>query len=246
MKTILGTKIPDTHPYVYETHLHTKQGSACSKSDAADMARACKEAGYTGMFVSDHFFYGNTAVDRSLPWKEWVENYCKGYEVAKEEGDRIGLSVFFAWESSYDGIDFLIYGLDKEWLINHPEIRDASVARQYEMVHADVRIVIQAHPYRVADYIKEIKVYPDYVDGVEVYNASHDARTGKIGEANLKAVAYAKKHHFPMTAGSDVHTVDLIGGGMAFDHKLESVEDFMQSVLKGDNFLLPYGNTSIF
>lgn len=54
------------------------------------------------------FLYGNTAVDRSLPWKDWVEQFCKGYEHAKEEGGKIGLQVFFGWESGYHGTEFLI------------------------------------------------------------------------------------------------------------------------------------------
>ena len=91
------------------------------------MARAYQKAGYAGIVVTDHFFYGNTAVDRSLPWKDWVEQFCKGYEHAKEEGDKIGLQVFFGWESGYHGTEFLIYGLNKEWLFEHPEIKDADV-----------------------------------------------------------------------------------------------------------------------
>lgn len=34
-------------------------------------------------------------------------------------------------------------------------------------------MVIHAHPYREAPYIPEIRLYPDYVDGVEVYNVSN-------------------------------------------------------------------------
>lgn len=82
-----------------------------------------RKRGYAGIVVTDHFFYGNTAVDRSLPWKDWVEQFCKGYEHAKEEGDKIGLQVFFGWESGYHGTEFLIYGLNKEWLFEHPETK---------------------------------------------------------------------------------------------------------------------------
>ena len=45
--------------YVYETHLHTKLGSACGKNTGKEMAIAHKEAGYAGIIVTDHFFYGN-------------------------------------------------------------------------------------------------------------------------------------------------------------------------------------------
>ena len=40
----------EEYPYLYETHLHTKEISACARSSGADMARACKAAGYTGIW----------------------------------------------------------------------------------------------------------------------------------------------------------------------------------------------------
>ena len=102
------------YPYLYETHLHTTEGSACAGSGGAGMAYACKTAGYTGIFVTDHNWHGNTAVDKSLPWEAFVERFTKGYEAVKRVGDRIGLDVFFGWEAGYDGTEFLIYGLSKE------------------------------------------------------------------------------------------------------------------------------------
>lgn len=218
-------------PYAYETHLHTSEGSACARSTGAEMAKACKAAGYTGIIVTDHFFYGNTAVDRSLPWSEWVENYCKGYENAKRVGDEIGLQVFFGWETSYCGTDFLVYGLDKEWLITHPEIRDATEEEQYRMVHADGGMVIHAHPYREASYIPKIRLFPDFVDGVEVVNASHAVGEDGRSPYDVKALEYARKYDFPQTGGSDVHSVKLLGGGMVFPCRLSDVQDYIKAVL---------------
>ena len=82
-------------PFFYETHMHTCQASACGKATGKEQARAYKEAGFAGIIITDHFFGGNTAVSRELPWEERVDLFWKGYEDAKEEGDRIGLDVFF-------------------------------------------------------------------------------------------------------------------------------------------------------
>ncbi|MBD5492546.1 MAG: histidinol-phosphatase, partial [Lachnospiraceae bacterium] len=112
----MNDKIREQYPYLYETHLHTSEGSACARSTGAEMARACKEYGYTGIIVTDHNWYGNTAVDRSLPWEEWLDVFCEGYEHARAEGDRIGLDVFFGYEAGYQGTEFLIYGVDGAWL----------------------------------------------------------------------------------------------------------------------------------
>ena len=112
--------------YRYETHMHTSQASACASSTGAQMARAHLEAGYTGIFVTDHFFNGNTAVPADLPWRERVERFCRGYEDAWEEGQRIGLQVFFGFEYNYHGAEFLVYNLDKQWLISHEDIHRIS------------------------------------------------------------------------------------------------------------------------
>ncbi len=219
--------------YLYETHMHTCEGSGCGQCPGAKMARAYAEAGYTGIIITDHFFYGNTAPDRTLPWKEWVEQFCAGYENAKAEGDKLGLQVFFGWESGYRGTEFLVYGLDKEWLLTHPEIRDASVEEQFRLVHEGGGIVIHAHPFREEFYIPEVRLFPEYVDGVEGVNATHVKRTRKEKkpEFNERALAYAAEHDFPITAGSDQHDTVMIYGGMVFPRKLENIHDFTRAVM---------------
>lgn len=234
--------VNDKYPYAYETHLHTNQGSACGKNTGAEMALACKEAGYTGIIVTDHFFYGNTCVDRNLPWSDWVEGYTKGYESAREMGDKIGLQVFFGWEASYEGNDFLVYGLDKQWLLSHPEIRDASVKEQYELVHADGGVIIHAHPFREEFYIPKVRLFPEWVDGVEVLNASHMVKFPEECGSSVfdrRALEYANEYHFPQIGGSDIHDVNLIGGGTAFTRKLTDIHDFARAVLKEERLVLP-------
>lgn len=223
--------------FLYETHMHTLESSACARNTGAEMARAYKEAGYTGIIITDHFFYGNTAVNRRLPWHEWVEQFCLGYEHAKEEGDRIGLQVFFGWEAGYHGTEFLIYGLDKNWLLAHPEIKEATVEEQFELVHAGGGIVVHAHPFREEDYIPKIRLYPQHVDAVEGVNAMHSSKVSnahKNPEFNERALAYGKEHGLAFTAGSDQHTTTMIGGGMVFTRKLEDIHDFTRAVLEGE------------
>lgn len=220
--------------YLYETHLHTSEASACSHATGVEMARAYQAAGYAGIIITDHFFYGNTAVDRRLPWEQWVNEFCRGYERAKEEGDKIGLQVFFGWESCYQGTEFLIYGLDKEWLLAHPEICDATIEEQFRLVNEGGGIVSHAHPFREESYIPEVRLFPEYVDAVEAVNATHTS-PASLGHKNPlfneKAIAYAKEHSLPMTGGSDQHTTTMIGGGMLFERKLKDIHDFCKGVL---------------
>lgn len=237
-------KLPEAYPYLYETHLHTSQGSACGKGNGADMARACRKAGYAGIIVTDHNWGGNTAVDRRLPWRLWVEGFFKGYEDAKREGDSIGLDVFFGYEAGYRGTEFLIYGVDKEFMLTTPELWEATVEEQFSLVHEAGGIVVHAHPFREEPYIPEIRLYPEYVDGVEGINAKHSNPESNAHNQTVfdeRAIAYAREHGLPMTAGSDIHTTELLGGGMAFARKLSSIQDFIDA-FREEDYLLTNGD----
>lgn len=233
-----------TQYYKYETHTHTKEASECASWSAVESVRAHKDAGFTGIIVTNHFFYGNTAIDRTLPWEQWVKEFCEAFHLAKAEGDRIGLQVFFGWEAGYNGTEFLVYGLDEEWLLAHPEIKDATVEEQYALVKADGGMVIHAHPFREEDYIPEIRLYPDLVDGVEVYNGAHSSPKS-IGhnnpEYNTRALEYAKKHNLRMTSGSDTHRLPMFDAGMLFERKLADIYDFVNAVMNREPYKLLTG-----
>ncbi|MCI9313736.1 MAG: histidinol-phosphatase [Lachnospiraceae bacterium] len=238
--------IREKYPYLYETHLHTCESSACARSTGQEMARACKEYGYTGIFVTDHNWGGNTAIDRGLAWEDWVDAFGAGYEHAREEGSRIGLDVFFGYEAGYKGTEFLIYGVDTSWMKAHPQLRDATVEEQYNLVHEAGGLVVHAHPYREEYYIPEIRLYPDWVDGVEAVNATHsNSRSTAHNDPVFddRAIAYARHHKLPMSAGSDIHGTRLFGGGIAFSRRLESASDYAKAILTGEDYVLTNGET---
>ena len=96
--------------------------------------------------------------------EEDLELTDEGYADAKRAGDREGLKVFFAWEETKDGDDYLIYGLTPEWLLAHPEIEGCTRKRQLELVHEAGGCVIQAHPFRQRDYIRRILLGPQFCE----------------------------------------------------------------------------------
>ena len=222
--------------FLYETHLHTSQGSACGKTAGRDYIKYYRDIGYTGIFVTDHFWGGNTAIDRNLPWREWVNRFCMGYEDACEEGLKQGLDVFFAWEDAKHG-EYLIYGLDKQWLLEHPAIATCGVAEQYRMVHADGGCVIQAHPFRQRSYIKRVVLALDYCDGIETANL------GNHVEDDIRAHHYAEEYNLLVTAGSDRHRIpdageDVSSYGVVLESKLTSARDFANRILRREKMLL--------
>ena len=216
--------------YLYDTHTHTSEVSACASATGAKQARIYKELGYEGIIVTDHFHNGNTTIPRNLPWREWVNRFTVGYENAKAVGDKIGLQVLFAWEESFEGNDFIVYGLDKEWLINHPQILDWNIEEHYQHIKAAGGYFVHAHPFREASYIRKVRLFPNHVDAVEIINSSH-----RNPNYDKKAYKYALNNKLTVTAGSDSHHANDIRGGMVFDYKLEDVNDFVNSIKSGKN-----------
>lgn len=232
--------IRDDYPYLYETHMHTSEASKCGLASGAEMVRAAKEAGYAGVIITDHNWGGNHCIDDRLPWKEWVKEFCKGYKNAKQEGDRIGLDVFLGYEAGYKGTEFLIYGVDEDWLSTHEEIRDATIEEQYSLIKAAGGMVIHAHPFREEWYIPEIRLFPEYVDGVEALNATH-IKVHNHPEFDERAINYAGRYGLPMTAGSDAHGTTMHGGGVAFKRRIRSIKDYCNAVMSGEDYLMTNG-----
>lgn len=213
--------------FKYDTHIHTAEASLCATASGAEQARRYKEAGYDGIIITDHFFNGSSAITNYYDWYDRVRQYCKGYENAKEEGDKIGLKVFFGIEYTYFGADLLVYGVDKDWLYQNNNVMDISIYEFIDRVHSSGGIVVHAHPFRDADYIREIKLMPKWVDGVEVYNSGNYDNI-----FNERAKWYAEQFDLPVTAGTDNHhlTSEELSGVMS-ETPFETIQDYMDAVV---------------
>jgi len=214
--------------YLYETHLHTKESSSCGVSRGRDYIQRYLDLGYSGVIITDHFFNGNCNVDRHLPWNKWVHEFCRGYEHAREEGERRGLDVFFGWEESFGSSDYLIYGLDKKWLLEHPEVKDWTAYEQLTEVRRYGGCVVYAHPFRFAYSADRFLFLDESFDAIEAANA------GNQSSSDALAMEFAKKNGIPVTAGSDIHYAGDIYPwsvfGVFLDRKMESVNDYVNAV----------------
>jgi len=214
--------------YKYETHAHTSEVSKCSKISAVELVRFYKSLGFSGLCVTDHFLNGNTTVPKELSWPERIELFCRGYEEAYAEGKRIGIDVFFGWEYSYKGTDFLTYGLDKKWLLDHPEVLEIDVNSYCDLVRAEGGFIAHAHPFREAYYIDMIRLLPRKVDAVEVYNACRTDFENKL------ANEYADNYGLLKIAGSDNHIGPLDRlCGIQVNKRLDSIADMCKAIIEG-------------
>ena len=213
--------------FLYETHMHTCQASACGKSTGKEHARFYKEQGFDGIILTDHFFGGNTSIDRSLPWEKRIDLFWSGYEDAKEEGDKIGLDVFFGLEQNIHFDEYLIYGLTKEYMKAHPEMEHWTRRQQLEEVHRAGGCVIQAHPFRIRDYMDRIRIGVGYSDGIEVANAGNEPLD------DARAWRYGQEKGLVMTAGSDNHRSPATTlFGVRLEKRLTSIDDYVKIILE--------------
>lgn len=222
--------------YKFETHLHTNNCSACGLSSPEEMIDSAVAHGYSGIVITNHFYHGNTCVDRNLPWEEFVGAYQKDYEQAKAYGKKKGIQVFFGLEEGFaPGKEMLIYGLTPKDLINCPEFIMMSAKEKSDFVRKCGGVCICAHPFRDRDYIPnpDKAPDPDLFDGIEVYN-----HCNKV-EENNKALAFALENKKFFISGSDTHNKENFGNaGIAFSRKIRDYSDFVERLKKGDYTLI--------
>ena len=215
----------------YETHVHTSPVSACAKVSVEEMLKAYKNAGYAGVFMTDHFIDGNLNLEaRVKPYEEQIEYYFSAYEEGKAIGEEIGIDVFLGIEMTYGGTDFLVYGIDKAWCLAHPDMHKMRKSELLKLMMSDGALIIQAHPFREAAYIDHIRLFPRQIHGVEVFNANRTDFENRLAEQ------YAENYGLIRFSGSDNHVGEkqMFLGGMATEEPILSVEDFIERVLSGE------------
>ena len=216
--------------FLYETHLHTSPVSKCARASVRENLEFYKSIGYAGVFITNHFIDGNINCDKTLPYEEKIEFYFSDYEEGVRIGQEIGISVFLGIESSYHGTDFLIYGLDKEWLLAHPEIEGMRKSQMLELMMQEDVLIIQAHPFREASYIDHVRLFPRSVHGAEVCNTSCSDFVNSMGKL------YAENYGLIEFAGSDNHSAGArtVLGGMQSETPIINEQDFIARVKSGE------------
>lgn len=216
--------------FKYETHLHTAPVSRCGKVSVFDNLKFYKDIGYDGVFITNHFIGGSFNYDVSKPYKEVVEFYFSDYEEAQKIGKEIGIQVFCGVEHTFEGADFLIYGLGKEWYLENEQIPAMKASEFLSFARESGAFIVQAHPFREARYIDHIHLFPRHVDAVEVINASHECLEDEM------AKKYAEHYGLIPFAGSDNHhgAEKPRLAGLCFKTPVKDETDFINKIKKGE------------
>ena len=112
--------------YLFDTHVHTKESSSCSRIPAKEMVRMYRDAGYSGVVVTDHYHDGffDGPFFSNISWERKVDHFLRGYYAAKEEEDKTGFKILMGMEINFTpyNIDFLTFGFDRQFLVDNPRM----------------------------------------------------------------------------------------------------------------------------
>lgn len=195
--------------YLYEMHFHTKDTSNCANVKAENAVEEYIKAGYDGIVVTDHLStstymkYGREL----LPWKKKVDFFLRGYKAAKKASKgriNVLLGMELRFRTSEGDNDYLVYGINEEFLYNTSDLLEMNIRKFYELAKANGFLVFQAHPFRVGMKVTN----PKHLDGIEIFNGNP-----RHNSSNDIAEMWAKKYDLMVTSGSDYHEYEDLGSG---------------------------------
>ena len=220
--------------YKYELHAHTSECDLVAKLSGGELVRAYADQGYSGIVITDHYFsiffdwFREELEGKSH--KEILDRWLRGYESARNEGEKIGFTVLPGAEVRIDGTinDYLVYGLEIEDLYRLPLLnRMASIDEVLDIL-PERTCVVHAHPFRENMTVRD----PSRFFGIEVHNGGTDAFRNQL------AKVWAEHYGKAMTSGSDCHGPWAVGkGGIITENPIYTPTDLVQ-VLRGRNYQL--------
>lgn len=216
--------------YKYEIHAHTKNTSWCGQLDAEELVKKYKEAGYSGIVITDHYSPMTFHISEFFNKKKALDHFLAGYRKAKKfetEDFSVLLGVELRFYATVN--DYLIYGVTENMLYELPFLLPLYIKKASRLFRERGCIFIQAHPFR--KYISRAK--PEHLDGVEVFNGK------STKEENNNSLKWAEENQIKIhTSGSDCHRETGVGlGGIITEEPIKTNEDLLR-VLKSGNYKL--------
>ena len=179
-----------------DLHAHTSNISRCCQIDAVGMLDTAKKIGLDGVALTNHYqksyLDGGTAED-------FAKKYVDEFYYTRECGEKIGMRVFFGIEVTSvpnNKTHILIYGVEPEFVLDHPKIFDYTLKELYEAVKSVGGIIVQPHPYRNGGKLLDVQ----YLDGVEIN--CHPLYKKSDSEAMINIAA---ENRLALTCGGDYH-----------------------------------------
>ena len=218
-----------------ETHLHTAECDIFAHVKAKDAVKMYKNAGYDCIVVTDHYFslFFDWFRDElsGMTHEKIMQRWLRGYYNAKEEGEKIDVTVLPGAEVRFDGTinDYLVYGIDEDFLLHAPRLNNLANVSELISVLPNDACVFQTHPFRNKMTVED----PSPLFGIEVRNGGTDAFRNDM--ARIFAEHYGKA----MLSGSDFHKEQhLARGGIECNRQIKTPTDLSALLRSGDYTLI--------
>lgn len=195
--------------YSYDLHIHSIY-SYDSLSRIEDIIEAAIKKNLSGIAITDH-----DEINGALKAKKIAKgkiDIILGEEINTNEGQILAL--------------FIQEKIDEKDLLN-----------VLDNIHNQDGIAILPHPTsfrnrKLLEKVLKEKVLRSKINAIEVFNARNI-----FSKDNKKAFMIAKREDFPMTGGSDAHTISEIGSGRTII-KNSGIEYLKKAILNGETFIL--------
>lgn len=211
--------------YKMDLHVHTEEVSRCGNVEAAEVVARYRLAGYQGLVITDHYYKMYFDKLGDISWEEKMNCFLTGYHIAKEAGNRLGMTILLGMEIKLDEDpnDYLVYGFDEAFLVAHPYLNERSVEDFVAFAHEHQLMLFQAHPFRK----RMTTQFTSLLDGVEIYNGNrrHQSR-------NHLAKQLQEELGLLGISGSDFHEMeDLALGGVVFQNNISTMSQFLEALI---------------
>lgn len=185
--------------FLFDPHTHTAETSKCGHLPAAEVVDRYVRHGFSGLVVTDHLHPEYLSrIDTDHDWNAVCDHYLSGYHASKKRGDEVGFQVLLGAELRFpeNDNDYLVYGIDENWLRSNPYICYMSAQEFFDKYHNQV-LIIHAHPFRKGS----APVQETAVHGAEIINGNPRHENN-----NDLALALCRRHpEYYRLAGSDTH-----------------------------------------
>ena len=212
-----------------DLHVHTSEISACGKLPAQDVVNIYKGLEYDAICITNHFSTYTKGWHQARGRLDFLKTFEEGYQLAKYEGEKIGLKVFRGYEfrCNRNDNDFLLYHLPDDVLENINLIFDLPIKDCLSVLRAHGVKIYQAHPFRNNTTL----INPDQLDGIEIFNGSNGQ-----GPINDMAKLWAQTHpHLRGISGSDCHQAHQAGrGGIITNYDIKNELELIDCIQNGD------------
>jgi len=214
--------------YKTELHCHSKDVSGCSNESVEGIVEKYLAAGYRTVCLTNHFCPGS---HDDTHWEEKVDKLFRGYEkLVKASAGWLNIVMGMELRFAENSNDYLVFGFDRQYLLDHPDIIKMGLGKYIGMARADGLFTIQAHPCRYGMTVTR----PDRLDGMEVFNG-HPGHNSN----NDIALHWAEKYGLIQTSGTDHHNRDhRPDGGIITDFPIRTPEELIGALRSGNYELI--------